>query len=66
MTTHYLRTSVCGRRSNLFNGSPKRTGNAAKAVARAKSKGWSRDVRSTYTDLCPGCLAESRKTVSPA
>lgn len=33
---------------------------ARKALAAAKKEGWSRNVRSTYTDLCPKCLIEVR------
>lgn len=34
-------------------------GLARAALRVAKAKGWSRNVRSTYTDLCPKCLHEN-------
>ena len=39
---------------------PKTAGLARKALALAKKSGWSRDVRSTFTDVCPNCLSKTR------
>ena len=39
----------------------KAPGLATKALKVSKQAGWSRDVRSVYTDLCPNCLNEERK-----
>ncbi len=48
----------CQRPSNRFN-----TGEKAvtRLLARLKADGWSRQTNSMYVDLCPSCLAASRK-----
>lgn len=63
MSTNYTAEIHCDRCGNWMLGAsaPKPSGIAAKALKLAKSKGWSRNVKSTYMDLCPACLSEHRK-----
>ena len=63
MTVRYVCDVFCDRCGNWINGAvgEKAPGLATKALQVAKRMGWSRDVRSTYTDLCPHCLEENRK-----
>mgnify|MGYP000291181828 FL=1 len=63
MSTSYTVDIHCDRCGNWSHGAigPKPSGLATKALKAAKKNGWSRDVNSTYTDLCPACLAEARK-----
>lgn len=63
MSTSYVVDIHCDRCGNWMHGAvgPKPAGLATKAVKAAKATGWSRDVKSTFTDLCPSCLKEHRK-----
>lgn len=63
MSLTYTCDVFCDRCGNWVHGvtTNKATGLARPALAEAKKQGWSRDVKSTLTDLCPKCLAKSRK-----
>lgn len=63
MTVRYTADVFCDRCVNWMHGvtSEKASGLATPALKKAKKAGWSRDVKSTYTDLCPNCLNEHRK-----
>ncbi len=64
MTVRYTADVFCDRCGNWTHGvtSDRHTGLAMPALAKAKRNGWSRDVKSTCTDLCPDCLREARKS----
>lgn len=63
MTIIYTADVFCDRCGNWIHGcvSERNTGLARPALKAAKNEGWSRDVKSTYLDLCPKCLIEARK-----
>jgi hypothetical protein len=63
MSVTYTCDVFCDRCGDWTHGvcSDKPTGLASKALKIAKKEGWSRDVKSTFLDLCPNCLNEFRK-----
>ena len=64
MSIVYQADVFCDKCGNWIRGDAvghKASGLATQALKTAKSAGWSRDVRSLYTDLCPNCLKEERK-----
>lgn len=63
MTIVYTADVFCDRCGCWVHGATgsKTSGLGRPALAVAKKAGWSRDVKSTYTDLCPECLKENRK-----
>lgn len=66
MTVRYSVEVFCDRCGNWMSGinsADKPNGLASKALKAAKQKGWSRDVKSTYLDLCPDCLGAARAEV---
>lgn len=63
MSVTYSADVFCDKCGDWIHGT---TSNEPRGIARealkiAKKEGWSRDVRSTYLDLCPNCLKEFRK-----
>lgn len=64
MTVRYTADVFCDRCGDWVHGvtSDKSGGIASAALKIAKEGGWSRDVRSTYTDICPKCLVEHRSS----
>lgn len=63
MTLRYSADVFCDRCGNWIHGhvSHKAEGLARPALAVAKRAGWSRDVKSKFTDLCPHCLDAVRR-----
>ena len=62
MSISYTVDVHCDRCGDWVRGITSPKPNTAKlALAVAKKAGWSRDVKSPLTDLCPHCLAEARK-----
>jgi len=55
MTVRYTADVFCDRCGDLVHGvtSVKPVGIASAAIKAAKAAGWSRDVKSTFMDLCP-------------
>lgn len=68
MTVRYTADVFCDKCGRWVHGlvSDKSTGLARPALQVAKRDGWSRDVKSLYTDLCPSCLDEQRRVVPNA
>jgi hypothetical protein len=54
----------CGNWAHSVTGH-KPDGLATRSLKLAKANGWSRSVRSIYTDLCPDCLKNARKSGDP-
>lgn len=67
MTTFLTVTIHCDRCADWEAGAPvpKRSGSPGSIVTpllrRLKKRGWSRDTKSQWVDLCPRCVEESRK-----
>lgn len=63
MSLSYTCDVFCDHCGNWVHGvtANKPTGLARPALSEAKKQGWSRDVKSTYTDLCPACLTAVRQ-----
>lgn len=63
MSILYTVDVFCDRCSNWMRGvsGHKAPSLTKTALKRAKANGWSRNVNSTFTDLCPDCLQKSRR-----
>jgi hypothetical protein len=63
MTVVYTADVFCDKCGAWVHGvcSDKASGIARKALEIAKNCGWSRDVKSTFLDLCPNCLDKFKK-----
>lgn len=63
MTVSYSADVFCDRCGNWTHGvtSNHKARLATYALEEAKKQGWSRDVKSTYLDLCPKCLDKYHK-----
>lgn len=68
MSITYSADVFCDNCGNWTRGvvSDKPSGMAKPALAKAKREGWSRDVNSLFTDLCPDCLGNHRRGLDVA
>lgn len=57
----FIECDRCGETMPQSAVSPVAAGLPGKVLPKAKAAGWSRAARSIYLDLCPVCVANSRK-----